>query len=133
MGEVTYIIISEEVFDDQGNRVIVKPYSTLFLPALPNNFSFTISFGIIDLKYNTEYEVNVKILDPKNKLLLDQTIVHNLNNPEKSPETIVTSDLTMYCKNFLFEETGHYLITISLDGDGKSLIFPVYKSNRYKQ
>lgn len=134
MGEVTYILISEEVYEEPGNnRVIVKPYSSLFLPAFPNNFSFAISFGIIDLKYNIDYKVNIKMKSPKNEILIDQTIVHTLKNTEKPDSTILTTDLTMYCKNFLFEEEGHYLITVSLDDIGKTLKFPVYKSNRRKQ
>ncbi|MEQ6855590.1 hypothetical protein AAHH17_14005 [Lysinibacillus capsici] len=133
MGEVTYIIVSEDVFEDPNvGRVISKPYSSLYLPAIPNNFSFSISFGIIDLKYNTDNPVLIQIKSPSGKTLTEQKFNHRLDNNNKGPEVNVTTDLTMYCKNFFFNEEGHYKITVSLDGQGKTLTFPVYKRNESK-
>ena len=90
MVNIAWVVPSLGVFNNsQGDLVIEKPLSFIDLEALPNNFSFNVSFGIINLEEHRQYKLNFQIIDPEQKVIfdIDVEIDHQRlikDNPDKN-------------------------------------------------
>lgn len=116
---IAWVVPSLGVFNNQqGDLVIEKPLSFIDLEALPNNFSFSVSFGIINLEETRQYDLNFQIIDPNQQKIFDinakidhQKLVQD--NPDKQFNNVFESNANF--NNFKFQEEGMYTIKLSID------------------
>ena len=119
MVNIAWIVPSLGVFNNsQGDLVIDKPLSFIDLEALPNNFSFNVSFGIINLEEHRQYKLNFQIIDPEQKIIFDinveidhQRLIED--NPDKKFNNVFESNANF--NNFKFQKEGIYTIKLSID------------------
>ncbi|HEC2156561.1 TPA: hypothetical protein R1907_002296 [Staphylococcus delphini] len=95
-----------------------KPLSFIELEALPNNFSFNISFGIINVEETKQYDLNFQILDPEDQIIFDthvgidhQKLIQD--NTNKQINNVFESNANF--NNFKFQKEGLYTIKLSID------------------
>lgn len=113
------MIPSQGVFNNhQGGLVFEKPLSLIELEALPNNFSFNISFGIINVEETKQYDLNFQILDPEDQIIFDthvgidhQKLIQD--NTNKQINNVFESNANF--NNFKFQKEGLYTIKLSID------------------
>ncbi|WP_086428033.1 DUF6941 family protein [Staphylococcus cornubiensis] len=119
MAKIAWIVPSLGVYNNhQGDLVIEKPLSFIELETLPNNFSFNISFGIINLEDTKQYDLNFQILDPEDQIIFDinvdidhqKLIQDNTNKPFNN---VFESNANF--NNFKFQKEGLYTIKLSID------------------
>ncbi|MEJ7438676.1 hypothetical protein WL735_03085 [Staphylococcus hominis] len=119
MVNIAWVVPSLGVFNNsQGDLVIDKPLSFIDLEALPNNFSFNVSFGIINLEKHRQYKLNFQIIDPEQKVIFDinveidhQRLIED--NPDKKFNNVFESNANF--NNFKFQKEGIYTIKLSID------------------
>ncbi|HEC2174386.1 DUF6941 family protein [Staphylococcus delphini] len=119
MAKIAWMIPSQGVFNNhQGGLVIEKPLSFIELEALPNNFSFNISFGIINVEETKQYDLNFQILDPEDQIIFDthvgidhQKLIQD--NTNKQINNVFESNANF--NNFKFQKEGLYTIKLSID------------------
>lgn len=120
MVNIAWVVLpSLGVFNNsQGDLVIDKPLSFIDLEALPNNFSFNVSFGIINLEEHRQYKLNFQIIDPEQKIIFDinveidhQRLIED--NPDKKFNNVFESNANF--NNFKFQKEGIYTIKLSID------------------
>ena len=119
MVNIAWVVPSLGVFNNsQGDLVIEKPLSFIDLEALPNNFSFNVSFGIINLEEHRQYKLNFQIIDPEQKVIFDieveidhQRLIKD--NPDKKFNNVFESNANF--NNFKFQNEGIYTIKLSID------------------
>lgn len=129
MVNIAWVVPSLGVFNNpQGDLVIEKPLSFIELEALPNNFSFSVSFGIINLDSNGKYDLNFKITDPEHQVIFDINVEidHKKmveDNPEKEFNNTFESNANF--NNFKFQKEGMYTIELAIDNSHAQANFNV--------
>ncbi|WP_323702838.1 DUF6941 family protein [Mammaliicoccus sp. Dog046] len=119
MVKIAWVVPSLSVLNNQqGDLVIEKPLSFIDLEALPNNFSFNVSFGIINLEDFRQYDLNFKIIDPEEQIIFDINVAIDhqkliQDNPEKQLKNVFESNANF--NNFKFQKEGLYTIKLSID------------------
>lgn len=62
MAKVAWIApVTRALNNEYGDLVLDTPLTQLALEAFPNNYSFSIAFGIIDLDPNIQNKINLRI------------------------------------------------------------------------
>ncbi|MFW3590130.1 DUF6941 family protein [Staphylococcus caprae] len=119
MVNIAWVVPSLGVFNNpQGDLVIQKPLSFIDLEALPNNFSFSVSFGIINLEDDGQYKLYFQIIDPAQKVIFDINVEIDhqkliKDNPNKEFNNVFESNANF--NNFKFQKEGLYTIKLSID------------------
>ncbi|AUJ52973.1 hypothetical protein B2G94_09950 [Staphylococcus hominis subsp. hominis] len=134
MAKISWLVpIMRALNNEDGELVLDTPLTQLALEAFPNNYTFSIAFGIIDLnpnilnemklrigierQDNTEYEIfnaNIQMESNLNKeykeFLVGKTVEYNSN---------------INLNNFRFAEPGLYFIELTIDNNPTKINFRV--------
>lgn len=130
MPKVGWALITSAVFNNQNNQpVLDHPLATIDLFNVPNNYTFSLAFCLINLVEDRKYILKIEIFEPDNEepLLTGEVgIDHKLMVPfDKSS---FFSDLNM--QNFRFNKFGEHKIVFSLDDkESHKIYFDVRKIN----
>ncbi|MDO0995371.1 hypothetical protein [Staphylococcus borealis] len=131
MAKVAWIVPSIGVFNNpDGELVIDSPITFIDLEVLPNNFSFDVSFGILELDELKIYDLTFEIFDPDSESIFRTTVQIDKNNivkehPDKEFIDIFVSNA--HLTNFKFEKYGVYSIQLRIEGDIANARFNVIK------
>jgi hypothetical protein len=127
MAMIGYLIVCEDVYGE-GDIVIKKPYSAISPYSIPGNFSFVISFSLIDLKENVSYKLNLEIIDPEGTIMLGQNIEFDVS---PQAESFTSGVLNIKFNNVVFKKKGLHTFKITIDnGHSNQVIIPVTPSGQ---
>jgi len=128
MAQIGYIIICDEVFENQNRGFTINnPYVQLTPYSIPGEFSFSLSFSIFDIKPTEQYRILVHLKSPK-EIIWEADI--NITAKDEAKNVSHTL-MNVPFKNLLLTEEGLYKAIIEVLWDdkktSKELIFPVRK------
>lgn len=133
MARIAWIVPSINVFNNpDGELVIDSPLTFLELETLPNNFSFNVSFGIIELEELKKYSLLFEMLDPEmNSIFKTEVNIDNNElikaHPDKEFLNVFVSNA--HLNNFKFKKQGIHTIQLEIDKDISKACFNVIKRN----
>lgn len=62
MAQIAWIMPTARVLNNENNRMVLDtPLTQIVLEIVPNNFTFDIAFGIIDLDVSKQNDLNIVI------------------------------------------------------------------------
>ena len=129
MAEIGYIIVCEDVFNNDGREFIIKkPYNVFNPYSVPGNFSFVLSFSLFELEVETEYKLKIMVIEPDGSDLINQNIDFQFTPPKN--EKVHSGTLNLKFNNVLFRKEGIHKFQISIDGETKELLVPVVPSGQ---
>jgi len=128
MTNLGYLIVCDEVFNaPDGNLILKQPLGMIVPLALPTNYTFMISVGLINLVKGQVYQTLVELTDPAGKVIWNNTIEFEIDDPEQHADAVTSGGFNMYCKNIGLEVAGDYTITAKIGTEEKQLVLPVIK------
>lgn len=133
MAKVAWIVpVARVLNSEHGDVVLDTPLTQIALEAFPNNYSFSIAFGIIDLNPNIENTIKFKVgmeKDDFRQELLDANLTLENNFGDEVKELLsdhfVAYDSNVNLNNVRFAEPGRYYIELTIDGNVTKVNFNV--------
>ncbi|EIS6535458.1 hypothetical protein LN325_002238 [Staphylococcus pseudintermedius] len=132
MAKIAWIIPVERVLNNEhGDVVFDSPITQLALEAFPNNYTFSIAFGIIDLNPKIPNEIKFKmgVESNEHEVLSDLSFTIE-NNLSQSLMAAIDNELIEYStninlNNFRFPIPGIYFIELEIDENRMKINFKV--------
>ncbi|MEQ7806145.1 DUF6941 family protein [Priestia aryabhattai] len=131
MAKISSIIVSEDTFRNENELIIKNPYISIIPYAVPGNFSFVLTFSMIELAPSTSYSVEITIKNPHGENIREPGKVDFDFEPTAEEEKVSkhTASLSLNFKNVVFKEEGIHNFCVELKGHNqKELEIPVYSS-----
>ncbi|MCE5011344.1 DUF6941 family protein [Staphylococcus warneri] len=133
MAKVAWIApVTRALNNEYGDLVLDTPLTQLALEAFPNNYSFSIAFGIIDLDPNIQNKINLRIgLEQDNTTeVIFNVDIQMENNLDREYQEFLSNKKVEYesninLSNFRFEKPGLYYIELSIDNNSTKINFKV--------
>ena len=133
MAKVAWIApVTRALNNEYGDLVLDTPLTQLALEAFPNNYSFSIAFGIIDLDPNIQNKINLRIgLEQDNTTeVIFNVDIQMENNLDREYQEFLGNKKVEYesninLSNFRFEKPGLYYIELSIDNNSTKINFKV--------
>ncbi|MCB8503836.1 hypothetical protein [Enterococcus faecalis] len=117
MAKFSNLICAEKTDTSSGDIVIEKPVTTIIMDILPNNYSFFVSFSIVDIQgeLTNESYINVSLTPEGEEPIA--TIEMGMPRPYDSENDEIVDSLTgnLMLNNVKFNSPGLYTLTISSD------------------
>lgn len=133
MAKISWIVPVNRVLKNENNDMVLdSPITQLGLRVLPNNYSFNVAFGIIDLdilKENTVKFIMGTQIDGNKHILINTYL--NLDTPmtgidnEIIENNSVEFDSSININNFDFEHEGLHFIRLEIDDNSMESYFNV--------
>lgn len=134
MAKIAWITPTSRVLSNENNRMVLDtPLTQIVLDVVPNNFTFDIAFGIIDLDMSKQNNLNIVIENEstnKPKKILDSTLTiekniaytsDNVNEKDK----YIEFESSVILNNFKFSLEGMHRITLTIDNNSMHSYFKV--------
>ncbi|MDL0112367.1 hypothetical protein [Mammaliicoccus sciuri] len=132
MAKISWIVPVNNVLKNDNNEMVLDtPITQLSLRILPNNYSFSIAFGIIDLDSTKEnivkFSMGKQHQDSKQTFIntdfrLNQMFV---NEDLDEKYKLVEFDSNININNFNFEHEGLHFIKLEIEDDSLEVYFTV--------
>ena len=129
MAKISSIIVSEDTFRDVHEMIIKNPYTVITPYAVPGNFSFVLTFSMIDLQPGQSYSVEISIKNPNGEDIREPGKVDFdfLPTSEETKKSMHSASLSLNFKNVIFKEEGIHTFHVKLEGHNhKELEIPVF-------
>ncbi|WP_433957005.1 DUF6941 family protein [Cytobacillus horneckiae] len=132
MAKIGYVIVCEEVFNDNGDAIIKKPYNVITPYSIPGNFSLVLAFSMFDLETNIQYKLNIEIIQPDNTTLIEQIMDFDFSPPpEQISNSLASGGINLKFNNILFKQEGMHTFKITINGQSfNEIMIPVYPSGQ---
>lgn len=128
LAKVGFIILCDEVFNNQGNITIDKPLTHIAPYTIPGQFSFTLSFSVFNIEPRKENILRVRLISPTNKIELNMNF--DFKYDDGSTDVVQSTVLNIPFRNFLFTESGLFKFEIDINNseDVKYLDVPIVEA-----
>lgn len=129
---ITSLILSEDAVRDQnGKNIIVGPLPDMKFEVMPNYFSFSINFAVLNLKPQTPYNLETEMIQHNGERIIHsklEGLTLNAHNSGKSTNSFIN----MGVKNQKFTCFGNCKVIVSIEEqnnpeikDSMTLIVPI--------
>lgn len=133
MAKISWIVPVNRVLKNENEDMVLdSPITQLGLRVLPNNYSFNIAFGIIDINISKENIVKFSMgtyIDGDKHILICTDLKLDTPKIEIDKEIIennsVEFDSNINVNNFDFEHEGLHFIKLEIDEDSMETYFNV--------
>lgn len=134
MAKIAWITPTSRVLSNENNRMVLDtPLTQIVLDVVPNNFTFDIAFGIIDLDMSKQNSLNIvienestnkpeKILD--STLTIEKNIAYTSDNVNEK-DKYIEFESSVILNNFKFSLEGIHRITLTIDNNSMHSYFKV--------
>ncbi|MGW9775834.1 hypothetical protein ACUW50_001485 [Staphylococcus sp. 093350072-1] len=134
MAKIAWITPTSRVLSNENNRMVLDtPLTQIVLDVVPNNFTFDIAFGIIDLDMSKQNDLNIvienestnkpeKILD--STLTIEKNIAYTSDNVNEK-DKYIEFESSVILNNFKFPLEGIHRITLTIDNNSMHSYFKV--------
>ncbi|WP_163070817.1 DUF6941 family protein [Priestia flexa] len=129
MAKISSIIVSEDTFNNENEMIIKNPYTIITPYAVPGNFSFVLTFSMIELQPGTSYSLEINIQNPHGENIREPGIIDfdYQPSPEEKTRSRDSASLSLNFKNVVFKEEGLHTFYVELKGHNrKELEIPVF-------
>lgn len=117
MPSIATFVYSENTQNQDNKLCIVGPLVVFKPPVIPSMYSFSMTFGIIDMDIKIDHTIQIVFVDPDNSIVFDTKVI---NMPRQSEEIgNNNSDViaSVDCRNALLKLEGTYTSKVFLDGE----------------
>lgn len=134
MAKIAWIIPTGRVLSNENNRMVLDtPLTQIILDVVPNNFTFDIAFGVIDLDISKQNDLNIVIENEstnKPEKILDSTLTIEKNTAYTSDnvdekDKYIEFESSIILNNFKFPLEGIHRITLTIDNNSMHSYFKV--------
>lgn len=134
MAKIAWITPTSRVLSNENNRMVLDtPLTQIVLDVVPNNFTFDIAFGVIDLDMSKQNDLNIvienestnkpeKILD--STLTIEKNIAYTSDNVNEK-DKYIEFESSVILNNFKFSLEGIHRITLTIDNNSMHSYFKV--------
>jgi len=134
MAKIAWITPTSRVLSNENNRMVLDtPLTQIVLDVVPNNFTFDIAFGVIDLDMSKQNDLNIvienestnkpeKILD--STLTIEKNIAYTSDNVNEK-DKYIEFESSVILNNFKFPLEGIHRITLTIDNNSMHSYFKV--------
>lgn len=117
MAKISNLICAEKIKPLSGSLIIENPVTIINMDILPNNYSFFVSFSIVNIQgeINPENYINILLETENGESVLD--IRNEVPDPSDSKKDEMVDSLTcsLSLNNVKFNEEGLYTLKVSSD------------------
>lgn len=131
MAEIGFMIICEDVYDNNRRLAIDNPYSKICPYSIPGEFSFTLAMSLFNLVPGN-YVLSIECHSPSEKVW---SMEGDINFNKELPYGYSTN-INVPFKNFLLKEEGTYRFVATISGVDtytKELRIPVFSKQGGKK
>lgn len=131
MARLGYIMVCEDVGGQGDNMFITKPFNVITPYSVPGNFSFVVSFALIDLTPGKNHQLLLEVKDPDDDNLITQTFDFEFSPPNtgEKKEKIASGVINLKFNNVVFQKTGDHVFKVTVDNSSSNkLTIPVFSS-----
>lgn len=130
MLQIGYVVICEDVIQDNNQSLIKRPLAALVPLSIPGNYSFKVAFSL----HNTNKEdfgknntLRLFLSDPDDNIITDTGIlnIQTNNPPENSSVEIAEADVGM--NNVEFYKEGIHTLHLNINDNEKTVKIPIIK------
>ncbi|MBO0385602.1 hypothetical protein [Staphylococcus haemolyticus] len=134
MAQIAWIMPTARVLNNENDRMVLDtPLTQIVLDIVPNNFTFDIAFGIIDLDVSKQNDLNIVIENISTdipKKILDSTLSIERNIAYKSDnvnekDKYIEFESSIILNNFKFPLEGIHRITLTIENNSMHSYFKV--------
>lgn len=134
MAKIAWITPTSRVLSNENNRMVLDtPLTQIVLDVVPNNFTFDIAFGVIDLDMSKQNDLNIVIENEsinKPEKILDSTLTIEKNTAYTSDnvdekDKYIEFESSIILNNFKFPLEGIHRITLTIDNNSMHSYFKV--------
>ncbi|AVO22623.1 DUF6941 family protein [Aeribacillus composti] len=130
---ISYIIISDGVYkDNEDNLIIHKPLNHIEVNELPTRTSFELTIGLINLRRETIYDIDVTIFEPGGHRIVSEGYSIQMSDKIKTDIGYVTINTKIHDISLPSDGTYKIFVSMSPTGDEKIMCFTVCQGSGTK-